>query len=102
MKNFQRFQHTARKLNSGRREVINNRADEAYIDCPGHRGGNAGGVVEEPLKRPKPSLNTIQQVTDGGMGLTPGRKDREDPHWSIKVALLGAQGNDAASNGEIR
>ena len=62
--------------------------------------GDARGVVGEPLKRAKPSLETIQQITDDGMGLTPDRKDRGDPHWSTKVAVLGAQGSDVASNSE--
>ncbi len=59
----------------GRGEVINDRANKRYINGPGKRDGDARRVVGEPLERLKPSLETIQQVTDERMGLTPGGVD---------------------------
>ncbi len=46
-----------------------------YNYGPGHRNGDARGVVSEPLERLKPSLEAIQQVTDERMGLAPGGED---------------------------
>ena len=61
-------------MNYGRGEVVNNRANEGNINCPGHRDGDARRVVGEPSKRLKTSMEAIQQVADDRVRLT-GRED---------------------------
>ncbi len=58
--------------------------NESNIYSTGHRNGDAGGVVSEPLS----SVEAIQQVTDERMGPTSCRNDCGDLNRCAKVGVL--------------